>query len=176
MTPESVTPFSRPVPVHQLPPEGREIRVEATPEECAAIAKDFNLPAVHTLAGTYLLRGSPERVRVTGRVTASITQVSVVSLDPFESEVDEEVDVEFAPPSDRAEGGEIEVAEEDPPDPLVNGTVDLGALTAEFLALGLDPYPRRPGETFDQPAPDQDGDSPFAALGRIAPDKPSGGR
>ncbi len=27
----------------------------------------------------------------------------------------------------------------DPPDPIINGKVDLGALALEFLALGLDP-------------------------------------
>ena len=27
--------------------------------------------------------------------------------------------------------------------------IDLGALAAEFLALGLDPYPRKPGVAFD---------------------------
>ncbi len=36
----------------------------------------------------------------------------------------------------------------DPPDPIVNGRIDLGQLAAEFLALGLDPYPRKPGVEF----------------------------
>ena len=32
----------------------------------------------------------------------------------------------------------------DPPDEIVNGRIDLGRVTAEFLALGLDPFPRKP--------------------------------
>ena len=48
----------------------------------------------------------------------------------------------------------------DPPDEIGNGRIDLGALTAEFLALGLDPYPRKPGVSFGESAPSDRSDSP----------------
>ena len=41
------------------------------------------------------------------------------------------------------------LADEDEPDPIIDGKIDLGALTAEFFALGLDPYPRKPGAVLD---------------------------
>ena len=41
-----------------------------------------------------------------------------------------------------------EMHEYEPPDEIVNGQIDLGAITAEFLVLGLDPYPRKPGVDF----------------------------
>ena len=56
----------------------------------------------------------------------------------------------------------------DAPDPIVDGKIDLGALAAEFLALGLDPYPRKPGAEFAPPAADEPPDSPFDALAKIA--------
>ncbi|MEX6814044.1 hypothetical protein AB2C52_34490, partial [Pseudomonas aeruginosa] len=37
----------------------------------------------------------------------------------------------------------------DIPDPIVGGRIDFGLLTAEFLALGIDPYPRKPGVVFE---------------------------
>ncbi len=40
---------------------------------------------------------------------------------------------------------------DEPPEPLVGGTVDLGAIATEFLILGIDPYPRKPGAEFDAP-------------------------
>ena len=49
----------------------------------------------------------------------------------------------------------------------MNGQIDLGALTAEFLALGLDPYPRKPGVDFSYQDPADEKDSPFAALGKL---------
>ena len=50
-------------------------------------------------------------------------------------------------------------------EPLVDGKIDLGALAIEFLILGLDPYPRKPGAIFQPPADAQPDEGPFAALG-----------
>jgi hypothetical protein len=60
----------------------------------------------------------------------------------------------------------------DPPDPIVNGRIDLGALASEFLALGLDPYPRKPGVEFKSLTEDADDarPSPFAVLGKLKKD------
>ncbi|MBG0810960.1 DUF177 domain-containing protein [Methylosinus sp. H3A] len=41
--------------------------------------------------------------------------------------------------------------DDDAPDPLVDGRIDLGAIVAEFFALALDPYPRKPGARFAPP-------------------------
>ena len=48
---------------------------------------------------------------------------------------------------------------------LCNGRIDLGALTAEFLALGLDPYPRKPGVAFEPH--EEAAEKPLAALHRL---------
>ena len=56
--------------------------------------------------------------------------------------------------------------EEDGPDPLIGGVVDLGALAGEFLTLALDPYPRKPGAAFEEPAPAVPEESPFSALSK----------
>jgi hypothetical protein len=105
-------------------------------------------------------------------VHGEVTQTCVVSLDPFPATVDDEVDVRFAPQT-AANSGSVatketqtfSVVDEDEPDPIIDGTIDLGALTAEFLALGLDPYPRKPGAAFDEErGSSEPADSPFAAL------------
>jgi hypothetical protein len=170
MTPESVGPLSRPVSVERLPPEGLEETVVATPEECAALADDFKLPAIHALSARFRLTGTPRRVQVVGRIEASITQICVVTLDPFDSILEEDVEVDFAAPEHiGAEASGHEGAE--PPDEIVSGRIDLGALTAEFLALGLDPHPRKPGVAFTPEAADDKPDSPFAALGKLKRDE-----
>ncbi|NIX77624.1 YceD family protein [Microvirga terricola] len=164
MTPEAVGPLSRPVEVMNLPPQGTQIHVEATTEECAALAKDFGLPGIQALSGDFKLVNSAKGVHVIGVVKASITQICVVSLDPFDSQVEEEVEVDFAESSGMPPEPPTEMHEYEPPDEIVNGEVDLGALTAEFLALGLDPYPRKPGVDFAYKDPAAEEDSPFAAL------------
>jgi uncharacterized metal-binding protein YceD (DUF177 family) len=167
LTPESVGPLSRPVAVDNLPAQGVEATVEATAEECVALAKDFKLPAVRSLVGRYKLTGTPERVRVTGRIAAAVTQVCVVTLEEFDSDLEEDVEVDFsAPDSLPLTAGESE-REYEPPDEIVNGHIDLGSLTAEFLALGLDPYPRKPGVDFAYEVKDDPAEGPFAALGKL---------
>ena len=164
MTPETVGPLSRPVSVVHLPEQGLEVEVEATDEERSALANDFKLPAIHALRGRLRLSGSERRVHVAGVVEARISQICVVTLEPFESDVREEVEVDFVAPG----GNGRELAASDPhrdaPDEIVAGTVDLGALTAEFLALGLDPYPRKPGAAFSFETGEAGADSPFAGL------------
>jgi uncharacterized metal-binding protein YceD (DUF177 family) len=165
-------PFSRRVRVDALPAEGLFQTIEASPEERAALAALNRLPSIASLAATFAMRRSGRGgVRVTGEVHAEVTQVCVVSLEPLAATVDEPVDVRFAPAEDvrppRRGGDEMaEVDGEDPPDPIVDGKIDLGALAAEFLALGLDPYPRKPGVAFDPPEPQGGQDSPFAALAK----------
>ena len=160
-------PLSRPIEVGRLPRGRAEVTVEANPEECAALARDFGIPAVRDLVGRFVLTGTLSRLTVTGTVEAVATQVCTVTLEPFESRISEPVEVVFsdAPPPDEPEDGPPEGAPE-PPDPIVNGRVDLGALTGEFLALGLDPYPRKPGVNFEPVASGAEG-GPFDVLRRL---------
>jgi uncharacterized metal-binding protein YceD (DUF177 family) len=166
---ETVGPLSRPVDVANVPPHGASVHVVATEEECAALAKDFSLPVIRSLRADYRLTGSAKGVHVAGIVTAEITQVCVVTLEEFDSTITETVDVDFAEPEGMAAEPPTEMHEYEPPDEIVNGYIDLGALTAEFLALGLDPYPRKPGVDFDFKGEEQR-DSPFAALSKLKRD------
>lgn len=164
MTAEPARPLSRPLAVADIPPDGLDVTVEASPEEREALARAYKLPAVHALIGAFHASGTRSRVHVSGRVDARIEQICVVSLDPFETEVHEEVEVDFAAYSEAPPEGE------DPPDAIVGGSVDLGALTAEFLALGLDPHPRKPGVDFSFEAAEDPAASPFAALDKLKRD------
>ena len=174
----AIPPFSRHVDVRSLPAAGLDREVEADAAERAALAREFDVPAIARLSGAYRIRpASRGQVVVRGAARARLTRLCVVTLEPFETDIEEPVDVVFAPDSARPARGHVTtgrvpdeetdlaaLAAPDPPDPIVDGRIDLGALTAEFVALGLDPYPRKPGVEFaggdDAAAPE----SPFAAL------------
>lgn len=171
--------FSRVLRVDHLPREGQVVTIEATPAEREELASFYRLPDIAALTATLHVdpwgRGG---ARVTGAVHGEFTQVCIVSLEPFAATVDEEVDVRFAP-STAAKSGSTAIeetqtfslADEDEPDPVIDGKIDLGALTAEFFALGLDPYPRKPGAVLDEERTNSEpADSPFAALAQR--DKP----
>ena len=177
MIADSVGPLSRPFSVAQLPARGTNVTVEASPAEREALARDLDLPAINSLTARLHVTGSPARVHVRGTIRASIVQTCVVTLEPFESELDEEVEVSFRAPLEGerefGSGEEIEV-DPDAPDELLGDRIDLGAITAEFLALGLDPYPRKPGVEFEAAETEgaENEGSPFAALARLRKDEP----
>ena len=80
---------------------------------------------------------------------------------------------EAGPP---ASGRKRSLGGEEPPEPLVDGKVDLGALATEFLILGIDPYPRKAGAQFAPPKVEDAGEHPFAALESLKKRRLGGGQ
>lgn len=165
--------------VAEIPDAGLNKTIEASEAERSAIADVAGLQRLSELKASFELKTlSGGRVRVTGVVQAKAEQTCVVTLDPVETLVDEAVDLEFAelpeglPPARGPHDPDDETAE--PPEPIVNGSIDLGALATEFLLLGLDPYPRKPGVVFDVPVEAVDPeDHPFAALAALKKSMPA---
>lgn len=174
MPPSRTNPIlSRPVDVAAIG-DGLTVTVDADDAVRRALADLNGLPEVKRLHATFHLASEPQGgVRVMGEVQAAVVQVCVVSLEPFEAAVSEPVDVRFLPPlileavrAARAKlPADVLESEDDEPDLIANGRIDLGTLAAEHLTLGLDPYPRKPGVAFQEPAPriDDPDLSPFAA-------------
>lgn len=175
---DSHPPLSRRLALSEVPPEGLDVDIRATPQECAALAQHNALPAVHSLQAELRARRRGDGLEIEGELRARLRQTCVTTLEEFDSELIEPIQMRFAPPPDEAPRGRRrheEVTEitldEDPPDPLIGGVVDLGAVVSEFFTLALDPYPRKPGANFVEPQPGDGAQavSPFAALGRLKP-------
>jgi uncharacterized metal-binding protein YceD (DUF177 family) len=160
---EKNAPWSVPVGVEDIPEAGLHVEIDAPAEARAAVAKLAAVREVAHLSAALDLARRGTGVRVSGRVQACVGQACVVTLEPVENEIDEPVDVAFAPPGAGAPGAPKEGSDE-PPDALIDGKIDLGAVATEFLILGIDPYPRKPGVEFSAPKAEDDGDRPFAAL------------
>ena len=101
----------------------------------------------------------------------------MVTLEPVQNIIDEAIDLVFTPPG--PEGGQPRegfhaLDAEEPPEVLRDGTVDLGALAVEFLILGIDPYPRKPGAVFDVPPAGDPRNNPFAVLAALKKGDPGG--
>jgi uncharacterized metal-binding protein YceD (DUF177 family) len=180
---DSANPWSVPVAVAQIPDTGLHREFAANSNQCRAIADLGGLRDVKSASASLDLTLMREgRVHVTGRVTARVGQTCVVTLDPIENDIDEAIDLIFAPPEqipaladlvDDAAESDAEIP--DPPEPIEGGVIDLGRLATDSLFLGIDPHPRKPDAVFAAPAvPDDPEDHPFAALKALKrdPDPP----
>jgi hypothetical protein len=163
--------------IDSMPAGGRDIEVNPTEEERAAIAAQLGLGAVDRLGARLHAVRFRGGFRVTGRLEALVTQPSVVSLEPLSQEIVEEIDRVFLPGAEKpyAEAANAEIfvdlAGEELPDHFEGPEADLSDLIVETLALAIDPYPRGAGESLDDLGLDRDlaEDHPFAALRALKP-------
>ncbi|MBX2833807.1 MAG: DUF177 domain-containing protein [Micavibrio sp.] len=123
-------------------------------------------------------------IHVSGMLHAKIEQSCVVTSEPVITQVDEsfeswyadqEESVSFAKKRREKEskGGHAEVRildEQDDPEPVIDGQIDLGELVTQYLSLSIDPYPHAEGVERSIDEFNKDGDdavkpnNPFAAL------------
>jgi hypothetical protein len=170
--------FMRMLAVETVPDTGLDIRLCANETECAALADAYGLVAIQTFEADFHVRKQGlQRYKVSGVLHALVTQTCVFSLETFETLLSVPFDVDFAlycqPFGEAASrkitagGGATFAGLQDPPDPIINGQIDLGALAAEFLVLNLDLYPRKPGVSFEGTSVGGEAsgtDSPFVVL------------
>ena len=184
---EKPDPWRVPIAVAQIPDTGLHRDLKADQAICAGVADVGGLREVLSVSASLdVTPMSGGRYHVEGRVRARIGQTCVVTLEEIENDIDEPIDLIFAPPgqipqmadlvdevqeNDRSSDAEIP----DPPEPIENGIIDLGRLATDALYLAVDPYPRKPDAVFEPlvEAPDPE-DHPFAALKALtaAPKKP----
>jgi uncharacterized metal-binding protein YceD (DUF177 family) len=172
------TPFTHSFDVSHLGATGQTRHVTADAAELQALKKEFDLlDLTGVTADLTLSPWGQHGVKVDGRLQADVVQACVITLQPVPSHMDQRFSLSFLPadviaadPKTVAEAEVIVVYdEEDPPEPLEGGVIDLGAILTEQFALALDPYPKAPGATLDE-AGDVDVDkptSPFAALSKL---------
>jgi uncharacterized metal-binding protein YceD (DUF177 family) len=124
-------------------------------------------------ASFHVMPAGRGEVRVSGRVLAVVGQTCVVTLEQVENAIDEPIDLIFIPAdaiADKRADDPEDDGGQDPPEPIIDGKIDLAKLAVEFLILGVDPYPRKPGATFESVhTPPDPADHPFAGLAGLKP-------
>jgi uncharacterized metal-binding protein YceD (DUF177 family) len=164
--------WSVPVALADVPETGRQFDLVADERARSALARALDLRALPRLEASFTVnRRGRDGLHVAGEVSATVSQTCVVSLEPLDSEVVEQVDLVFEPARQAQAGAAEDLAKQadEGPETLEGGIVDLGAVATEFLILGIDPYPRKPGAVFS-PAPastTEGADHPFAGLAAL---------
>jgi len=148
------------------------------------MAKFLDLLSIQSLACKFEIsrKGGQHIIHVAGTITASLEQTCVQSLEAVPTKIEETFDSYFA---DRDQAVPFSQAkkelfskygvddmpildEEEDPEAVIDGQIDLAALATQYLSLALDPYPRKEGleVPYQEPEPEKSEDptNPFAAL------------
>ena len=148
------SPVSFRASVLRLPKKGMPLEIDAGPEQRAALAREHGLLDVKRFHADLVV--SPwkrDGVSVSGRVEGDIVQECVVTLEPIDAHIEEDISAVFIPEGsnlgrfDHLSTGEMILDPEGPdmPESFAGTSIDVGALAEEFFALGIEPYPHKEG-------------------------------
>ena len=149
MKPPSLPELSRPLRVDKVPAGGMQERIIARPAEKKALAVRFDLIDLPKLEAE--LNVDPTRGKmfaVTGTLKAEIVQLCGVTMEPLTTRIMDTIDVLFAPPAilDPKAAPQVDLGcDDEVPEPIVDGHIDLGELVAQHLAIAIPLYPRKEG-------------------------------
>lgn len=139
--------FVRFVKPRALP--AKTMTVEANEAERKALAKRFDLTAVHALKADIDFAEQDETVLVNGTLSATIEQLCAVTREDFTYDLSEPFSLRFVPAGRMPayeEDEEFELTEEDLDEIEYEGeTFDVGEAIAQTLGLAIDPYREGPG-------------------------------
>lgn len=147
------------------------VAFDANEAERLEMARVLDVASIEnvTFKGT-VRRLRKDRFHVEGVLTAHLTQLCVVTLDPIESEVREDVSQHFWPIDQLPKPGpdeEVDPFDTSAPEPVRSGKLELGQLLYEIISAQIDPYPRKEGEELGEVSAgdgDDDAANPFSVL------------
>jgi len=166
--------FSYPVKIDELNQNHYKFVLEADADELKDIAQILQLEAVNYFKGEVFLKFNKKEnlLRVWGNVKATLMVQSVISLENFEQKVNTPFELFFDTKATYKDIRETEPTINDEiPDIIENGEINLADICIEQVALKLDDYPRAEGEVFDfsqyAKVEPPEHDNPFAVLQKL---------
>lgn len=136
----------------------------------ARIAKILDLVELTSLTAQVDVSAYFDGAQINGRWKGAVVQICGITLEPFETVLRGEFQVHCVPEGspliiEPENDVEVDLGQPDPPDILESDSIDVAHYVVEHLALEIDPFPRKPGATFE-PRPAENPESPFAVLAR----------
>ncbi len=166
--------FSRPITVESVKIGKSERDIEATAKEREKLAERFNLLTLDRLSAHVRIirkgQGDSIRISVSGHLAAKVSQSCVITLEPISSDIQADFDTVFdSDAADLTTDYDLDPENEDMPEEIVDGVVDLGELVAQILAIEIDPFPRKDGidSTEITLESTDSGENPFSVLEKL---------
>lgn len=165
---------------------GKSHRISPNESERKAIAKRLDLVSLDSLDAELKVRRQSRGhvVEVSGTFHARVTQRCVVSLDPLQVDITDSFEAWYADHDQalsfkRAQHEAMSkremmdlpmLEEQEDPEPIENGRIDLAELVVQYLSLAIEPYPHKEGSDYENKEPERAAPreslrpNPFAAL------------
>ncbi len=168
--------------------EDKPLKLSLSPDAEARdrLASRLNILAIEDLKADLVLKREQGNmvIYIKGHIKANLRQACVVTLEPVETQLEEDFEAWFADAGQaitlakakqerlaKAGGGEVPILDErDDPEPIMNGQIDLGELVTQHLSLAINPYPHAEGVRYEygddepQKVPEGFKTNPFEAL------------
>lgn len=144
--------FSYPLKIDELNQNQYKFEINADQDELADIAAILKVEkAKQFMAEIYIKRNVKEHIlKVWGTVKAQLLLKSVISLENFLQEYDVPFTLTYDTIATYQDIKEMEAGINDEvPDIIENGEINLADIALEQIALNMDDYPRAKGEVFD---------------------------
>ncbi|MEH6403159.1 MAG: DUF177 domain-containing protein [Sneathiella sp.] len=143
--------FARWIDVEKLGRESIVIDIEASSSECTQLAKMLDVVEV----SNFKLKGSLQRkkgrdlIELSGTVAADVVQACVVSLAPVAQKIEEIFTMCYTVNKEAIviedEDYVVNMEEDDLPELILEGKIDVVHMAVEQIALAMNPYPRAEG-------------------------------
>ncbi len=159
--------------VDKLPQGGKELVINADEGQLKAIADLMQIERVNNFTAKLLITPIREGFIVNGKLQATITQLSIISLEPITQKIDENLKrlFLFGQEETQKDSSEIfiDIESDDLPDYYLGKEVDFSDFLLEILALAIDPFPKKEGERleFKDNNEAKAQNSPFAKLKKL---------
>lgn len=144
--------FSYPLTIGELNQQQQHYALTANQEQLKTLAGILQVEAVKSFTADIFLKLNLKlnRLDVWGTVRSELELKSVISLENFLQKYDIPFKIYYDTQATYKDIRDMEPGINDEiPDIIVNGRIDLGDIAIEQLALVLDDYPRRKGEKFE---------------------------
>ncbi|MEE6207930.1 MAG: DUF177 domain-containing protein [Alphaproteobacteria bacterium] len=166
--------FSYPIKIDELNQNQYKFELIADADELKDITAVLQVEDVKTFKADIFLKLNLKEhlMKVWGNVAAKLELKSVISLENFVKDFDVPFELVFDTKATYQDIKDMEAGiNDDVPDIIENGQINLADIAIEQIALNLDDYPRAEGEVFDfskyaEVEPIKK-DNPFAVLEKL---------
>lgn len=164
--------FSYPLKIEDINQGEQTYKLRANKAQLETLREILQIPAVNYFEADIKLAFQKKKgiLDVSGEVRAGLTLISVISLDEFEKEYKSNFSLTYDTNATYEQIREMdEDIEDDIPDIVIDGKIDLGDIAIEQLALVMEDHPRKDGEEFTSVIEDDSPvrENPFAVLSKL---------